>query len=232
MESFMIMMLVLFEVALWQWRVAITIRGNLLGGVLLGLVGAVVQVTAISWVVRDMGDVTKVAGYAVGVAIGVGVGGLIDRRLSTWDASVRVFAPAGTRPRFRAPRSRLARYRYERARTRRSRRNAVHRGRSAPDPPSWSACFVPLLRTRAGRSSASPRAAAYWPCRRRERAAINPAVSATVTVRAECPDRRRTLPTFSWKWTQTPAALLVPKVRPSSTNDRGHRSRSTTCSST
>jgi len=35
MESFMIMMLVLFEVALWQWRVAITIRGNLLGGVLL-----------------------------------------------------------------------------------------------------------------------------------------------------------------------------------------------------
>jgi uncharacterized protein YebE (UPF0316 family) len=96
MESFMIMMLVLFEVALWQWRVAITIRGNLLGGVLLGLVGAVVQVTAISWVVRDMGDVTKVAGYAVGVAIGVGVGGLIDRHLSTWDASVRVFAPAGT----------------------------------------------------------------------------------------------------------------------------------------
>jgi uncharacterized protein YebE (UPF0316 family) len=96
MEAILIMMLVLFEVALWQWRVAITVRGNLLGGVLLGLVGAVVQVTAISRVVDDMGDVAKVAGYAVGVAIGVLVGCLIDRHLSTWNASVRVFAPGGT----------------------------------------------------------------------------------------------------------------------------------------
>jgi uncharacterized protein YebE (UPF0316 family) len=32
----------------------------------------------------------------VGVGIGVLVGCLIDRRLSTWNASVRVFAPAGT----------------------------------------------------------------------------------------------------------------------------------------
>jgi uncharacterized protein YebE (UPF0316 family) len=68
----------------------------MLGGVLLGLIGAVVQVTAISRVVADMGDVAKVAGYAVGVGIGVLVGCLIDRRLSTWNASVRVFAPAGT----------------------------------------------------------------------------------------------------------------------------------------
>src|SRR3979409_1151062 len=86
MEPFLIMLLVLFEVALWQWRVAITVRGNLLGGVLLGLVGAVVQVTAISRVVDDMGDVAKVAGYAVGVAIGVLVGCLIDRHLSPWAA--------------------------------------------------------------------------------------------------------------------------------------------------
>jgi uncharacterized protein YebE (UPF0316 family) len=96
MEAILIMMLVLFEVALWQWRVAITVRGNLAGGVLLGLIGAVVQVTAISRVVDDMGDVAKVAGYAVGVGIGVLVGCLIDRRLSAWNASVRVFAPGGT----------------------------------------------------------------------------------------------------------------------------------------
>jgi uncharacterized protein YebE (UPF0316 family) len=96
MEPLLIMMLVLFEVALWQWRVAITIRGNLAGGVMLGLVGAVVQVTAISRVVQDMGDVAKVAGYAVGVGIGVLVGCLIDRNLSTWHASVRVFAPEDT----------------------------------------------------------------------------------------------------------------------------------------
>jgi uncharacterized protein YebE (UPF0316 family) len=96
MEPFLIMLLVLFEVALWQWRVAITIRGNLAGGVLLGLVGAIVQVTAISRVVDDMGNLAKVAGYAAGVGIGVLVGCLIDRRLSTWDAAVHVFAPAGS----------------------------------------------------------------------------------------------------------------------------------------
>jgi uncharacterized protein YebE (UPF0316 family) len=96
MDALLIMSLVLFEVALWQWRVAITMRGNLAGGMLLGLVGAVVQVTAISRVVQDMGDVAKVAGYAVGVAIGVLVGCLIDRYLSTWHVSVRVFAPADT----------------------------------------------------------------------------------------------------------------------------------------
>ena len=96
MEAFVIMTLVLFEVALWQWRVAITVRGNLLGGVVLGLIGAVVQVTAISRVVQDMGDVAKVAGYACGVGIGVLLGCLIDRRLSKWHVSVRVFAPADT----------------------------------------------------------------------------------------------------------------------------------------
>ena len=94
MESLVIMMLVLFEVALWQWRVAITVRGNLLGGMLLGLIGAVVQVTAISRVVQDMGNVVKVAGYACGVGIGVLLGCLIDRRLSKAHVSVRVFAPA------------------------------------------------------------------------------------------------------------------------------------------
>jgi uncharacterized protein YebE (UPF0316 family) len=94
MEPLVIMMLVLFEVALWQWRVAITVRGNVVGGAVLGLIGAVVQITAISRVVQDMGDVVKVAGYACGVAIGVFLGCLIDRHLSAWDVSVRVFAPA------------------------------------------------------------------------------------------------------------------------------------------
>ena len=62
MESLVIMALVLIEVALWQWRVAITMRGRLLGGAVLGLIGAIVQVTAISRVVQDIGDVAKVAG--------------------------------------------------------------------------------------------------------------------------------------------------------------------------
>jgi len=94
MESLVIMALVLIEVALWQWRVAITMRGRLLGGAVLGLIGAIVQVTAISRVVQDIGDVAKVAGYACGVAVGVLLGCLIDRHFSPWSVSVRVFVPA------------------------------------------------------------------------------------------------------------------------------------------
>src|SRR3954471_18000090 len=93
MEPLLITTLVLFEVALWQWRVAITLRGRLFGGALLGLIGAVVQVTAISRVVQDMGDVAKVAGYACGVGTGVLLGCLIDRHFSHRQVSVRVFAP-------------------------------------------------------------------------------------------------------------------------------------------
>ena len=82
MEPLVIMALVLFEVALWQWRVAITVRGNSAGGALLGFVGALVQVTAIARVVQDVGNVANVAAYASGVAFGVYLGCRIDRHVS------------------------------------------------------------------------------------------------------------------------------------------------------
>ena len=52
-KALLIMASVLFEVALWQWRVVITVRGNSFGGALLGFVGALVQVTVIAQVVQD-----------------------------------------------------------------------------------------------------------------------------------------------------------------------------------
>ena len=94
MEPLVIMALVLFEVALWQWRVAITVRGNSSGGALLGFIGALVQVTAIARVVQNVGDIANVVAYASGVGIGVLVGCLVDRRLSAREVTVRVFAPA------------------------------------------------------------------------------------------------------------------------------------------
>ena len=94
MKPLLIMALVLFEVALWQWRVAITVRGNSFGGALLGFVGALVQVTVIVQVVQDVGDIANMVAYASGVAIGVFVGCLLDVRLSTREVVVRVFAPA------------------------------------------------------------------------------------------------------------------------------------------
>jgi hypothetical protein len=65
MEEFVIMAIVLVEVALWQWRVAITLRHSALGGALLGFIGAIVPITAISRVVQDMGNIAKIAGYAI-----------------------------------------------------------------------------------------------------------------------------------------------------------------------
>ena len=50
----MIMGLVLIEVALWQWRVAVTGRNQFLRGALLGGVGAIIQITV---VIRLVGDV-------------------------------------------------------------------------------------------------------------------------------------------------------------------------------
>jgi uncharacterized protein YebE (UPF0316 family) len=94
MEPLLIMAIVLVEVALWQWRVAITIRGRVIGGVVLGFFGAILQVTAISRVAQDMGDVARIAAYAAGVALGVLLGCVIDRNVSTGQVSVRVFAPA------------------------------------------------------------------------------------------------------------------------------------------
>jgi hypothetical protein len=50
-------------------------------------------------------------------------------------------------------------------------------------------------------------------------ALVNPSRSATVTVRAEWPLRRRADGTFSAKWMHTPALWFVPKLKPSSTMD-------------
>jgi len=60
-----------------------------MGGVVLGFVGAILQVTAISRVVGDMGNAAKIGAYAVGVALGVLLGCVIDRRVAADRWSVR-----------------------------------------------------------------------------------------------------------------------------------------------
>ncbi|MET0326901.1 MAG: hypothetical protein ABW219_16905, partial [Ilumatobacteraceae bacterium] len=79
MRPFLIMALVLVEVALWQWRVAVTGRGQYLRGALLGGVGAVIQISVVIRLVGDVGGAASIAGYALGVALGVAAGGLLDR---------------------------------------------------------------------------------------------------------------------------------------------------------
>jgi uncharacterized protein YebE (UPF0316 family) len=66
--------LVMTEVGLWQWRMVIAARGNRASAVLLGAVGAILQITAISQVVTNLDDPFSVAAYAGGVGVGVLLG--------------------------------------------------------------------------------------------------------------------------------------------------------------
>ena len=66
--------LVVTEVAIWQWRMVIAHRGSRVSAMLLGIVGAVLQITAITQVVADVSDPAGVIAYAVGVGFGVLLG--------------------------------------------------------------------------------------------------------------------------------------------------------------
>jgi uncharacterized protein YebE (UPF0316 family) len=90
----MIMGLVLIEVALWQWRVAVTGRNQFLRGAVLGGIGAVIQITVVIRLVGDLGSAASIAGYAIGVALGVAAGGLLDRRAAPQMLKVQVITPS------------------------------------------------------------------------------------------------------------------------------------------
>jgi uncharacterized protein YebE (UPF0316 family) len=94
MRPFIIMTLVLVEVALWQWRVALTGRGQYLRGAALGGIGAVIQITVVLRLVGDVGGFVCIAGYAAGVALGVAAGSILDRRATPQVLKVQVIAPS------------------------------------------------------------------------------------------------------------------------------------------
>src|SRR4051812_10968219 len=74
--------LVITEVALWQWRTFIAHRGGRAAATLLGVVGAALQITAITQVMADVHDVLSVLAYAGGVGCGVLFGIVASERLT------------------------------------------------------------------------------------------------------------------------------------------------------
>ena len=78
----LIAVLVLTEVGLWQWRMVLAARNHRHGAVLLGGIGAVLQITAITQVVTSVGDPLSVGAYAAGVGLGVLVGLVAGERLT------------------------------------------------------------------------------------------------------------------------------------------------------
>jgi uncharacterized protein YebE (UPF0316 family) len=86
--------LVLTEVGLWQWRMVIAARGSRPSAMLLGTLGALLQITAISQVVTNVDDPLSVAAYAVGVGIGVLLGLIAGDRLTPGTIGVTIVTPA------------------------------------------------------------------------------------------------------------------------------------------
>lgn len=85
METFrplLIAVLVVTEVAIWQWRMVIAHRGRRATAMLLGFVGALLQITAITQVVAGVDDPLSIAAYAIGVACGVLFGLVAGERLT------------------------------------------------------------------------------------------------------------------------------------------------------
>ena len=78
----LIAVLVVTEVAIWQWRMVIAHRGRRSTAMFLGFVGATLQITAISQVVADIHDVLSIVAYAGGVGCGVLFGIVAGERLT------------------------------------------------------------------------------------------------------------------------------------------------------
>jgi len=89
-EPLVIAALVVTEVAVWQLRVALAARGRKRTAAALGAVNALLSVLALARVVTHMERPANVAGYAVGVAVGVYLGILADERLARDPLEYRV----------------------------------------------------------------------------------------------------------------------------------------------
>jgi len=86
--------LVVTEVAIWQWRMVIAHRGRRISAMLLGIVGAVLQITAITQVVADVSDPVGIIAYAAGVGFGVLLGLVAGERLTPGMISVTIITKA------------------------------------------------------------------------------------------------------------------------------------------
>jgi uncharacterized protein YebE (UPF0316 family) len=89
-EPLVIAALVVTEVAVWQLRVALAGRGRKRFAAALGAVNALLSVVALARVVTHMDRPANVAGYSVGVAVGVYLGILADERLARDPLEYRV----------------------------------------------------------------------------------------------------------------------------------------------
>ena len=82
--------LAIASVGLWTLRVALTARGRKVAGSMTAAAEALVFLLAFSKVMTNIDEISRVAGYAVGVGAGTLLGLLVDERLSTGQSEVRI----------------------------------------------------------------------------------------------------------------------------------------------
>lgn len=83
LQPLLITALVVTEVGIWQLRVALANRGRKRAAAGLGAMNAVLSVVALAQVVTHLDRPANMAGYAVGVALGVYLGIVADERLAS-----------------------------------------------------------------------------------------------------------------------------------------------------
>lgn len=83
LQPLLITALVVTEVGIWQLRIALATRGHKRVAAALGAMNALLSVAALAQVVTHMDRPANVAGYAVGVAMGVYLGIAADEWLAT-----------------------------------------------------------------------------------------------------------------------------------------------------
>jgi len=96
LRPLLIAVLVVTEVAIWQWRMVIAHRGRRVTAMVLGFVGATLQITAITQVVADVHDVLSIAAYAGGVGCGVLFGIVAGERLTPGRLEVSIVTTVPT----------------------------------------------------------------------------------------------------------------------------------------
>ncbi|MDN5861571.1 MAG: DUF5698 domain-containing protein [Pseudonocardia sp.] len=92
-QPIVIGLLVLVEVAVFQLRVALATKRRKRSAALCGAVNTVVSVSALGQVLTSLDRPANLAGYAVGVAIGVYLGTTADERLAGDPVEYRVVVP-------------------------------------------------------------------------------------------------------------------------------------------
>src|SRR4051794_33858923 len=92
-QPMIIAVLVVLEVAVWQVRVALATRGRKQSAAVLGAVNAVLSVAAIGQVVTNLDRLENIAGYALGVSVGVYVGVIADTRFAGDPVEYRIVLP-------------------------------------------------------------------------------------------------------------------------------------------